>query len=128
MNANKDLKYIETPKYLMPLAKSLTLIDTNIPTEDIYRALIRMVKYLIKYHKMETAADFYDALRRSTYEQNIWGNYYVRYKYLYKKIMYYFFKKRGVLIDPWVMRQYPNLILSYFCENKLSDRLIAENR
>lgn len=127
-NATRDYRYTETPKYFYPLAEKLTFIDINIPTEIIYRSLIMMLKYLIKYHKMKDASDFYDALRRSTWEENIFGTYFARYKYLYKKKMYYFMKKHGYLIDRETMRQYPNIILNYFCENKLTDDLIIENK
>ncbi len=122
-----DIRYIETPKYLYPLAEELAFLDLEISVASFYKAIISLLKYLIKYHKSESAADFYDALRRSTHEQHLLGNYYKRFKYIIRERMHKSLLKSGYYLEYGQRNLMADIIIKYFCENKLSDRLILEN-
>lgn len=124
----QDIRYEDTPKYLYPLAEELSQIDRNWPLKAIYDTLVKIVKYLIQYHDMDDACDFYDALRRSTFEENIYGTYFKRYKRLIRHKFYINMNRKRVLVDRRILEQIPLLIIGYFIENKLSDRVIKENK
>jgi len=124
----QDIRYEDTPKYLYPLAEELSRIDRNWPMKAIYDTLVKIVKYLIQYHDMDDACDFYDALRRSTFEENIYGTYLKRYMRLIRHKFYINMNRKRVLVDRRILEQIPLLIIGYFIENKLSDRVITENK
>lgn len=123
-----DIRYEDTPKYLYPLAEMLSQIDRNWPIKAIYDTLVNIIKYLIQYHDMDDACDFYDALQRSTFEENIYGTYFRRYKRLIRHKFYINMNRKRVLVDRRILEQIPLLIIGYFIENKLSDRVITENK
>ena len=77
---------------------------------------------------MDDACDFYDALRRSTFEENIYGTYFRNYKRLIRHKFYINMTRKRVLVDRRILEQIPLLIIGYFIENKLSDRVITENK
>lgn len=123
-----DIRYEDTPLYLYPLAEKLSQIDRNWPIKTIFDTLVNIIKYLIKYHDMDDACDFYEALRRSTFEENIFGTYFRSYKRLIRHKFYANMTRKRVLVDRRILEQIPLLIIGYFIENKLSDRVISENK
>lgn len=124
---NDDIRYTETPKYLYPLAEKLSRLDLDISVDAFYKSLVLLLRYLISYHKSECASDFYDALRRSTHEQHLLGNYYNRFRYIIRQRIHKSLLKFGYYLDFKPRNLMAEIILTYFCENKLSDRLIQEN-
>lgn len=124
----RDIRYEATPEYLYPLAEKLSEIDRNWPIAALYGGLIDLIKYLIKYHDMDNAADFYEALRMSTFEQNIYGTYFKKYRRVLRSVLYGRMVRRRVLMDRRILEQIPQMIIEYLCENNLSDRVIDENK
>ena len=122
-----DIRYIETPKYFMPLAQELVKIDYGWSVKAIYSSLIDLFRYLIEYYRAEEANDFYDGLRRSTGENHLLGNYFKIFKKIIWERMFRSMKKNRYFADYKLRVQMPCIMLRYFCENKISDRLIAEN-
>ena len=124
---HEDIRYIETPKYFMPLAQELVKIDYSWTVQAIYDSLIDLFRYLIEYYKAEEANDFYDGLRRSTAENHLLGNYFKIFKKIIWERMFRGLKRNRCFADYKLRVQMPSIMLRYFCENKISDRLIMEN-
>jgi hypothetical protein len=124
---DQDIRYVETPRYFMPLAQELVKIDYSWSIKALYNSLIDLFRYLIEYYRAEEANDFYDGLRRSTAENHLLGNYFKIFKRIIWERMFRKMKKNRYFADYKLRVQMPGIMLRYFCENKISDRLIEEN-